>query len=98
MPILKQCDLFILSSLYEGLGLVLLEADTLGIPVISTDIVGPSGFMKEHGGYLVTPDIEGIYQGMKAFDRGEVKPMHVDYEKYNRNAVQQFEEMFEGES
>lgn len=98
MPVLKKCDLFVLSSLYEGLGLVLLEADTLGIPVISTDIVGPRGFLQEHGGYLVKPDEEGIYQGMKAFDRGEVKAMNVDFEKYNQHAVQQFEKLFEGEA
>ncbi len=98
MPVLKKCDLFVLSSLYEGLGLVLLEADTLGIPVISTDIVGPRGFLQEHGGYLVKPDEEGIYQGMKAFDRGDVKAMNVDFEKYNQRAVQQFEKLFEGEA
>lgn len=98
MPVLKKCDLFVLSSLYEGLGLVILEADTLGIPVISTDIVGPRGFMQEHGGYLVKPDEEGIYQGMKAFDRGEVRAMNVDFEKYNQHAVQQFEKLFEGEA
>ena len=72
MPVLKKCDLFILSSLYEGLGLVMLEADTLGLPVISTDIPGPKGFVKEYGGYLVTPSVEGIYNGLIAFDRGEV--------------------------
>lgn len=98
MPVLKQCDLFVLSSLYEGLGLVLLEADTLGIPVISTNIVGPSGFLKEHGGYLVDPSEEGIYQGIKAFDEGKVKAMNVDYEKYNQHSIQQFENLFEGEA
>lgn len=98
MPILKCCDLFILSSLYEGLGLVLLEADTLGVPVISTDIVGPQGFMREHGGYLVSPDVKGIYEGMKAFDAGKIAPMHVDYEGYNQQSVMQFEKLFEGEA
>ncbi|MDO4276681.1 MAG: glycosyltransferase [Eubacteriales bacterium] len=93
MPVLKACDLFILSSLYEGLGLVLLEADTLGLPVISTDVTGPRGFMREHGGYLVPPTAEGLYQGMKAFDRGEVPVLHVDYEDYNKKAVREFTEL-----
>lgn len=92
MPILKACDLFVFSSLYEGLGLVILEADTLGLPVISTDVTGPRGFMTEHGGYLVSPDVEGIYRGMKAFSRGEVPVMSVDYEEYNRRAVAEFME------
>lgn len=90
MPILKACDLFVLSSLYEGLGLVILEADTLGLPVISTDVTGPRGFMTKYGGYLVPPDAEGLYQGMKAFGRGEVPVMKVNYEEYNRVAVEEF--------
>ena len=98
MPILKKCDLFVLSSLYEGLGLVLLEADTLGVPVISTDIVGPRGFLTEHGGYMVEPNVKGLYNGMKAYNQGKVKAMNVDYEAYNRNSVAQFEKLFEGEA
>ncbi len=94
MPILKKCDLFVLSSLYEGLGLVLLEADTLGIPVLSTDVPGPHCFLKQHGGCLVSPDVKGIYKGLQAFDKGKVKQMNVDYEEHNRNSVRQFEGLF----
>ncbi|MGI6006458.1 MAG: CDP-glycerol glycerophosphotransferase family protein [Ruminococcus sp.] len=94
MPILKRCDVFVLSSRYEALGLVILEADTLGIPVISTDIPGPRGFMTENGGYLVPLSENGVYGGLKAFDEGRVKPMNVDYEAYNRKAVAEFEGLF----
>lgn len=94
MPILKNCDLFILSSTYESLGLSILEADTLGIPVICTNIDGPREFMEENGGYLVPPTQEGILEGLKAFEAGKVKVMNVDYEKYNQRAVQEFENLF----
>lgn len=90
MPILKRCDLFILSSLYEGQGLVLFEADTLGVPAISTDVTGPRGFMEKYGGYLVPPTVEGILEGMHAYDRGEIKTLHIDYEEYNKNAAGKF--------
>ncbi len=96
MPILKQCDLFVLSSHYEALGLTMLEADTLGIPVISTDIAGPRSFLEKRGGYMVSCDAEGIYEGMEAFMRGEVKALNVDYEQYNKDAVGQFEALLEG--
>ena len=95
MPILKKCDLFILSSVYEGLGLTMLEADALGIPSMSTDIVGPQGFMREFGGYLVEPSEDGLVKGMEAFMNGKVKAMNVDYEKYNKRAVAQFESLFQ---
>ncbi len=97
MPILGKCDLFVLSSRYEGLGLVLLEADTLGVPAFSTDIQGPSGLMKKYGGHLVSADVDGIYSGFKDFDEGKIKAIGVDYEEYNKEAVAQFEQLFEGE-
>ena len=83
--VLKQCDLFILSSFYEALGLVALEAQTCGVPVISTDISGPRGFMLSHGGTLVENSEQGIYDGMNAFMRGEVKMMDFDPQEYNNN-------------
>lgn len=91
--VLRDCDLFILASTYEGLGLTILEADTLGIPVISTNIPGPKGFVEEHGGYLVEPTVKGLKDGMQAFMKGEVKTMNVDFEEYNKNAVKQFESL-----
>lgn len=94
MPVLKRSDLFILSSVYEGLGLTMLEADALGIPSMSTDIPGPQGFMREYGGYLVEPSEEGLLNGMRAFMEGKVHAMNVDYEKYNQRAVAQFESLF----
>lgn len=97
MAVMKRCDLFILSSYYEGLGLTLLEADTLGIPTISTNVQGPRGFVQEHGGVLVDTSVDGIYQGMVRFKKGEIKAMNVDYQKYNEKSVEQFEALFENE-
>lgn len=93
-PILKACDYFILSSFYEGFGLVIAEADILGKPVVSTDVVGPRGFMTKYGGTLVESSEEGIYQGLKMLYHGEVKRMHIDYEAYNCQCVEEFESLF----
>ena len=94
MPILKRCDLFILSSIYEGLGLVMLEADSLGVPVFSTDVHGPSNFLKEYGGYLVEDSEEGILQGMYDYANKKIKPMNIDYAKRNAAIRKQLEDIF----
>ena len=52
MPILKRCDLFLLSSYYEGQGIVLMEAATLGVPVMACDVSGCHSFLKKYGGLL----------------------------------------------
>lgn len=92
--ILKKCDYFILSSFYEGFGLVLAEADILGKPVISTDIVGPRLFMQQNGGKLVENSEDGILEGMRLMASGQVKPMGVDYKKYNDEIISAFEGLF----
>lgn len=96
-PILKACDYFILSSLYEGFGLVIAEADILEKPVVSTDIPGPRGFMSEHGGTMVESSEEGIYQGLRMLYEGKVQPMCVNYEAYNQDVLAQFEQLFQRE-
>lgn len=91
-PLLKQCDYFVLSSLYEGFGLVLVEADVLGLPCVCVDIPGPRLFMEKYGGMLVENSQIGILKGMQACMEGTVpKQLNIDYELYNKEAVAQFE-------
>ena len=95
MPILKKCDLFVLSSSNEGLPVVFLEADCLHIPILSTDIDGPHEFLNEYkGGMLVEESAEALYQGMLAFDKGLIKPLNINMKKYNEQCIQEFEELF----
>ncbi len=93
LPIVKACDGFILASEYEGFGLVLVEADILGLPVISTDITGPRTFMKQNGGTLVENSQKGIEEGFKLLIDGKVPMLTSDYDKYNENAIKEFKEL-----
>lgn len=93
--ILRECDLFLLPSNREPLGLVLLEADTLGIPIVATDIPGSGDFLRRYNGYLVNNSVDGLVSGMEAFWRGEVKPLNISFEEYNRGIVEEFEHLFD---
>ncbi len=60
---LKRADVFILSSLYEGMPNVVLEAMACGLPVIATDskggnreILAPSKIKDEYGVLIPTPN------------------------------------------
>ena len=89
--LLKQCDSFVFPSFYEGFGLVLAEADILGVPCVSTDIVGPKRFMERYGGKLVENSDEGVAEALRlCMSRSLTGTLPVDYEQYNREAVEAF--------
>ena len=91
-PLMKACDYLALPSLYEGFGLVLAEADILGMPCFSTDITGPKLFMEQVGGFMVESSEEGVLDGLRACLDGRVpRKLNVDYEEYNQEAIRQFE-------
>jgi glycosyltransferase involved in cell wall biosynthesis len=55
-PFLKGCDLFVLSSLFEGMPNVVMEAMAMQKPVISTDVNGVRELMVEgKTGLIITP-------------------------------------------
>lgn len=89
--LLKCCDALVLSSYYEGFGLVLAEADILGVPCVSTDIVGPKRFMERYGGTLVENSDQGIETALRlCMEKRLSKSLMVDYAEYNREAVSAF--------
>jgi CDP-glycerol glycerophosphotransferase len=94
MPILKQCDLFILPSFYEGWGIVIMEADTLNVPVIATDVVGTQ-WLKDYGGNLVENSQEGILNGMHEYMKGNVHTLNIDYEEFNKEIIANFYDLLE---
>jgi CDP-glycerol glycerophosphotransferase len=93
-PIIAQADCFVLSSDYEGQPMVLLEALTLGKPVIATDIPGSRSVLGQADGpdlgLLVPVSDAGVTEGMRAFLAGEIGTASFDAEAYCDAALQEF--------
>lgn len=88
-PYMAKCDCFVLTSNYEGQPMVLLEAMTLGLPIISTDI--PScRYVLENGTYGLlteTNDVSGIAESMKKLVKGKKTFKRFDPISYNQKAL-----------
>lgn len=104
--LLRKSDCFVLSSLHEGLGIVVQEAMDAGLPVVATDNGGQVDLIKHlHNGMLVgVGDTEALAGAIRALyeDRAlgqqmgrnnlaAIKPLHI--EKNNRLYINVFEEV-----
>ncbi|GHH97454.1 CDP-glycerol glycerophosphotransferase family protein [Neobacillus kokaensis] len=91
--IMKKCDCFVLSSHYEGQPMVLLEALTLGMKIVATDIVANRTVL-EHGRYglLVENSIEGIEKGLQEAAEKQPAGNMIEFlpEEYNQKAMGTF--------
>lgn len=63
---IKNSDLFILSSIYEPFGLVIVESLTLGVPVLATlNSATDKLISNNYNGLIVENSLDGLYSGLK---------------------------------
>lgn len=83
--VIKQmdlCNIFVLPSHYETFGVVLIEALSRGIPVISTFCGGPECIVNKNNGILVAPkNVEELTNALIT--------MHKNYTTYNQNKLRE---------
>ena len=90
--ILRASDIFVFSSLQEGLPVALMEAMASGLPVIASKIRGNTDLIdKGKGGFLVHPrDIDGFAASIsKVLDKPECLNKMKDY---NLQKIKEFSE------
>lgn len=88
---MKKASVFVLSSKWEGLPGVLIQALACGCPVVSTDCLsGPSEILKngEYGHLVPVEDINAIADAMEAILMGDIrKPPKSWMEQFTIGAV-----------
>ncbi|NCP83575.1 MAG: glycosyltransferase [Flavobacteriaceae bacterium CG18_big_fil_WC_8_21_14_2_50_34_36] len=88
-PYIKNADLLLLSSGFEGFGLVVCEAMCLGVPVVSTKTAGPIEIIDHNKyGLLCDHDDESIYAAVKKMMDDEALRMH--YQKLGLQRANEF--------
>ena len=103
-PYIKNADLLVCASYFEGYNLTVAEALILGVPVLSTDCTGPNEILdRGRYGMIVENSKEGLYRGLKELMDN---PEKLDY--YKRKAkerlgffdeektIKQITDLFEG--
>jgi len=88
--LMNECDVFVMSSDYEGQPMVILEALVLGLPVVTTAFGSVASALPEGSGLVVERSEEALAAGMRAALRGEVPHPHFDAEQYNREVMAEF--------
>ena len=93
-PLLSNCDAFVLSSNYEGLGLVVYEALALETDVITVDLPETIQYLEEDQAIIVDNNAKGIYNGLykHRYNQYEIKPFN--FEPFRQSSIKEFEEVF----
>ena len=90
-PYIKDADLLVCASYFEGYNLTVAEALALGVPVLSTRCAGPVEILGDgEYGMIVENSEEGLYEGLKKLLR-EPELM----QKYREKAAER-REFFDG--
>ena len=86
--VMRLCEAFVLASDHEGQPMVLLEALTLGLRVMATDIVGSRSVIGDGTGLLVENSVDGVREGLAALPTF-VPSAHFDVNEYQARALAQ---------
>ena len=76
----SEAQIYILSSRWEGFGLVLVEAMAHGLPIISSDLPTSKEIMGDFGMYFTNGDVNGLAQQM-------IEATHINWQEKSEQAL-----------
>lgn len=84
-PYIRKSDLFVLTSHYESQPMVIMEALTIGVPVISTNFQSAKELLKDSSySMIVDNSVEGLYSAVEKvlYTPGLIKSMTENTKKF----------------
>ena len=93
-PLLAACNCFVLSSHYEGLGLVVYEALALNVAVVTVDLKETTAYLKNDEAIIVPNSVSGIEEGMRKYLTG-CNLNEFDFSIPKKSSKVEFELLFE---
>ena len=99
-PYIKNCDLFIQPSLFEGYSLSIMEAKILGTPILATHAAagnqidsGIDGFLCDTNTESVYENILRLYENREELENCKRALMNFDFNKLNEPIISDIEKM-----
>lgn len=92
--LLAKCGCFVLSSYYEGLGLVVYEALAVGISVVTVNLKETTAYLQNDEAIIVNNSISGIEEGMRKYLLGDYSNNEFDFSVPKERSRLEFEMLF----